>query len=1149
VLTQDANLREDDKWMFVKYDIKGRPVYNGWYVNSGSRATVQGLLDALNYDTTDKWYEEEAVNATYHGYTNQSFPTTNTTLLSVNYYDDYDFDHNGSPDYTYDNTHFTGQAASASTRTRGLPTGSKRRIVNSTGVTSDWLIGVTFYDEYDRPIQSQSNNQLYLAGIDKQTTIYDFVKPLKSKSTHHSSASVVLSIEDRMEYDHMGRVTKLYRKIGSNTEQTIAQYTYNELGQLLNKKLHDTGSGWLQQVDYTYTIRGWLNKINDPSSIGNDYFAMEMLYNESLGALSQSPKHNGNITAIKWKEGFGNDVEEATKAFAYSYYKNDQLQKASYGEGASFALNANAYNEEGLTYDANGNISTLQRKGKSETGTVTTIDNLSYTYASNSLNRLAQVEDASSNDQGFNNGATSSTEFEYDNSGNVKKDLNKGIDSIAYNELNKVKAVYFTGGKNLKYTYDATGVKLAMDVYDNTTLIKSTKYVGGFVYENDTLRYFASPEGRVVVNDGNYEYQYALSDHQGNTRTVFTSKEETMEFMATFETTGSGLREDTDLYENVDSNNEVSFPSANHTSGGSKVYKMNQTTPSGPGIMLRVYPGDTVEPSVYAYHENSSGYGTSSTSLAAMVTAVAGAFGGANGGGGESQAIYDTFNDALGVLGLGGNQGDDVPAAYLNYIFFDESNGFDTLYQHDDYGWKPVQSSAYFNKTLVQFDSVITIDKPGYIYVYLSYENESDNWVYFDDLKVTYTKSQVVQSNNYYAFGLQTKDSWTRMDTNPNQYLFNTGSELNEATSNYEMMYRNYDPAIGRMSGVDPMVSSFASLTPYNYSFNDPVYWNDPSGAVPEKVTENGGNYEDCSCGGNNDMYGNGGFTGVGTYYFGGLMFVVDWGNGTTTVDAGMDSGITPVTYFSNDMAIVTDSRIVYEDLFSSLETWNEGAGSVWRSNRGSSSHYRALGNEVTQAVHGVGQAFAANPFGGAFLGLVTAGPMIGMGGFIGKAALSSRIISAGVDLATQLTINSISAGNLSTGFSRVNWTSVAMSGANPSANLTNILRNSALSSAFELRVSDSRNILNGGKSLGDVAISVGISGASYGLMKGLGSVGNYGVGYSRSAESSLSSNGFAYTSSAMNSVTYIWLGSKVLSVSGGYASFGSTLSGSLTGN
>lgn len=831
VLTQDANLRTEDKWMFVKYDIKDRPVYNGWYVNSGSRTTVQGLLDALDYDASDKWYEEVAVNATYQGYTNQSFPATNTTLLSVNYYDDYDFDHDGSPDFTYDNTHFSGQAASASTRTRGLPTGSKRRIINSAGVTSDWLIGVTFYDEYDRPIQTQSNNQLYLAGLDKQTTIYDFVKPLKSKSTHNSSASVALSIEDRMDYDHMGRVKKLYRKIGGGSEQAIAEYNYNELGQLLNKKLHDTGSGWLQQVDYTYTIRGWLNKINDPSSIGNDYFAMEMLYNESLGALNQAPKHNGNITAIKWKEGFGNEVEEDTKAFAYSYYKNDQLQKTSYGEGASFALNANAYNEEGLTYDANGNISTLQRKGKSETGTVTTIDNLTYTYASNSLNRLAQVEDASSNDQGFKNGATSSSEFTYDNSGNVNKDLNKGIDSIAYNELNKVKAVYFSGGKNLKYTYDATGAKLAMEEYDNTTLIKSTKYVGGFVYENDTLRYFASPEGRVVVDNGTYEYQYALSDHQGNTRTVFTSKEETLEFTATFETSISGLREDTDLYENVDSNNEVSFTAANHTPSGSKVYRMNQSNPSGPGIMLRVYPGDTVEPSVYAYHENSSGYGTSSTSLAAMISAIAGAFGGVNGSGGESQAIYDTFNDALGVLGLGGNQSDTYPAAYLNYLFFDEKDGYSETTQDDDSGWVPVPASAYFNKALVTFSSPIVIEKPGYIYIYLSYENESNNYVYFDDLKVNYQKSQIVQSNSYYAFGEKTSDSWTRIGHEDN-FGYNSKEMQQGGLGLYDYGARLYDPVLGRWSGVDQLADKYGDVSPFAYVLNTPINAIDPDGRL-----------------------------------------------------------------------------------------------------------------------------------------------------------------------------------------------------------------------------------------------------------------------------------------------------------------------------
>jgi RHS repeat-associated protein len=166
--------------------------------------------------------------------------------------------------------------------------------------------------------------------------------------------------------------------------------------------------------------------------------------------------------------------------------------------------------------------------------------------------------------------------------------------------------------------------------------------------------------------------------------------------------------------------------------------------------------------------------------------------------------------------------------------FLDETDGFDWVNQHDTYGFEEVPASAYFNKALVKFDDPILIEKPGYIYVYLSYENESNNYVYFDDLKVNYQKSQIVQSNNYYAFGLQTSDSWTRIDTKPNQYLYNAGSELNDLTSNYEMFFRGYDPAIGRMSGVDVMADSYSSLTPYNYSFNDPVYWNDPNGDCPD---------------------------------------------------------------------------------------------------------------------------------------------------------------------------------------------------------------------------------------------------------------------------------------------------------------------------
>ena len=49
----------------------------------------------------------------------------------------------------------------------------------------------------------------------------------------------------------------------------------------------------------------------------------------------------------------------------------------------------------------------------------------------------------------------------------------------------------------------------------------------------------------------------------------------------------------------------------------------------------------------------------------------------------------------------------------------------------------------------------------------------------------------------------------------------------------YDLDFRNFDPVLGRMNGVDPMADSYSPLTPYNYSFNNPISFNDPSGADP----------------------------------------------------------------------------------------------------------------------------------------------------------------------------------------------------------------------------------------------------------------------------------------------------------------------------
>ena len=141
-------------------------------------------------------------------------------------------------------------------------------------------------------------------------------------------------------------------------------------------------------------------------------------------------------------------------------------------------------------------------------------------------------------------------------------------------------------------------------------------------------------------------------------------------------------------------------------------------------------------------------------------------------------------------------------------------------------------TTAKFAKQRVTLPT-INVKEAGYLFTYLSYEDQSNNYVYFDDYKVTYTPTNIVQYNEYYPYGLQTATSWTRENATGNNFLGNGGTELNTTTSLYDLEYRNYDPALARMHQVDPMADKYASYTPYNYGFNAPSNFNDVNGADP----------------------------------------------------------------------------------------------------------------------------------------------------------------------------------------------------------------------------------------------------------------------------------------------------------------------------
>ncbi len=512
IMTQDANLRKEqtgrpgDEWLFTKYDTFGRVAYTGLAISSASRRVLQSranLASSQPYETmvtTPTSIDQEPVY-----YTNNAYPVTSVyKLYTVNYYDDYRF--LASEDAIFDTPTIVYNEP-ISNNTKSLPTGSKVRVLG----TSYWTITATYYDKKARPIYTVSSNKEFLETTDIVATKLDFTGKVLETTTTHTKSLATIKTVDKFTYDHMGRLLTQAQKINNQAEEMIADNTYDELGQLQSK----TVGGGLQDVNYTYNIRGWLRGINDVNLLGNDLFAFALDYNTGI-----NPLYNGNISATSWQTA--ND--HITRRYEYTYDALNRITTAESGTGR--------YNLSNVTYDKMGNILTLQRTGTIvETIDPTRLehfgimDNLGYTYDQG--NKLLQVTDAGSKDHGFKDGVNTNDDFEYDANGNMIKDQNKGITSITYNHLNLPETVSISnseGSGTISYIYDATGVKVKKIAPSGGSLIE-TEYTGGYVYKNGSLEYFSTSEGYVTPNGSSYRYVYQFKDHLDNVRLSYAKND------------------------------------------------------------------------------------------------------------------------------------------------------------------------------------------------------------------------------------------------------------------------------------------------------------------------------------------------------------------------------------------------------------------------------------------------------------------------------------------------------------------------------------------------------------------------------------------------------------------------------------------------
>ena len=110
------------------------------------------------------------------------------------------------------------------------------------------------------------------------------------------------------------------------------------------------------------------------------------------------------------------------------------------------------------------------------------------------------------------------------------------------------------------------------------------------------------------------------------------------------------------------------------------------------------------------------------------------------------------------------------------------------------------------------------------------------------NIRLVFTESNglasIVQENHYYPFGMQQNGNWAKSQTVKNDYLYN-GKELNtDLGLNWsDYGFRNYDAAIGRFTGVDPLASKMPAWSPYAYAFNNPISYIDVGGLYPIKIT------------------------------------------------------------------------------------------------------------------------------------------------------------------------------------------------------------------------------------------------------------------------------------------------------------------------
>ncbi len=513
--TQDGVQRRDSLWTFTLRDFLGRECV------TGTAAVTLAATAAAAADVPTATFTTGSAGTALGGYTASgiTLPAART-LLSVSYYDSYSFLDllpaavKAKLSFTALTGYGTAWPSNGSPGAKGLPTGSRSYLA---GDGASYSAGSVYYDWKARPVQNHSvdhegtsaDSFLALSFTGNVTASREVVTVPASLSATGAAVSTVTT--KTMTYDAWDRLTGESVTTGDGTAtgsvSDAMSYSYDAVGRMTGRTYGGASSTGSTAETMSYDVRDHLTSQSSP------VFSSTLRYTDP-SRTATTGRYDGSISEWSWSRGTGSTVQ----TYAFTYDGLGRLTGTSRYVGSGTTA-TNAFTEQGLAYDRNGNVTALTRYGTSASAAE---DDFTFTLAGNRISSLTN--------SGTNGSGVTYTSYTYDEAGNTTHDGRTGQD-LTWNLLNLISGVSKTENGTTtqlaSYTWYADGTKYSAERPDGSGYV----YKGNVIYERAangdlTLDCVLTTGGRIVASKNSsgaitgYTVYHHITDHLGSVRAI-----------------------------------------------------------------------------------------------------------------------------------------------------------------------------------------------------------------------------------------------------------------------------------------------------------------------------------------------------------------------------------------------------------------------------------------------------------------------------------------------------------------------------------------------------------------------------------------------------------------------------------------------------